>query len=241
VMFIDGVLPVVGGDGGVVNAMQWRTVGSCTWSTAALAPWFDSNRRTEITRRPDLRAALLAHDTTADFQTRTTSGDAQKIGEGGGGQERTRGSSIVRKSAWNSGGIRDLRWGIPGTWRPNQAREMGEIGAERLGNKEAWFGSRFPSGLMRGSGGVTGVTSGRGGNGQRLMEELTGGAHLSVWKEKEKKEEQREGENRGGLVRWLLGWTSSRVGPVAAFLLFFLSRFFFFYLLFCSITFSFEL
>jgi hypothetical protein len=43
------------------------------------------------------------------FQTRITSGDAQKIEEGEGGRERTRGGSIVRKPARDSGGFGELR------------------------------------------------------------------------------------------------------------------------------------
>jgi hypothetical protein len=42
-------------------------------------------------------------------------------------------------------------------------------------------------------------------------------------KENKEKAKGKGGEERaaGGLVRWLLGWSGSRVGPVAAFLLFF--------------------
>jgi hypothetical protein len=61
---------------------------------------------------------------------------------------------------------------------------------------------------------------------------LTRWSHLSAWK-KRKRKRKRKSEEGGcgmrpaGLVRWLLGWSGSRVGPVAAFL-FFLSWFFFF-------------
>jgi hypothetical protein len=64
----------------------------------------------------------------------------------------------------------------------------------------------------------------------KVEDDLLGGSHLSAVNEKEKKRKREEGVC--GLARRLLGWSGSRVGPVAAFLFFLFWFFFFFVFLF---------
>jgi hypothetical protein len=66
---VDGEgIPVVPEAFGGVDGVGTAPVMSCVWLATSGAPWFDSNRQTENTRRSDLRAALLARDATTDFK-----------------------------------------------------------------------------------------------------------------------------------------------------------------------------
>jgi hypothetical protein len=95
-------------------------------------------------------------------------------------------------------------------------------------------GASSYSGSKRG-GEINGdVTSGREGNGRRLMEELTGGSHLSACR--------REGENTasGFNPRWAVGcmrdW--AKIHPRGPFLIFFSLLLFLFYFLISFISFA---
>jgi hypothetical protein len=94
-------------------------------------------------------------------------------------------------------------------------------------------------------GGVTpAVSSEREGEEFPGKKNLTRWSHLSARK-KRKRKRKRKSEEGGcgmrpaGLVRWLLGWSGSWVGPVAAFHFFFCPGSFCFCFLFCFKTFVF--